>query len=578
MLERLTELRTAPVMDGAYEWVAARARYAVDPSDPGTARIADIGLAPRDADGLIRFSGDVVLLRPVGRGNGRALLAVPNRGMVALPFASEFRVGGTRKPFRIVDPHLLDQGWTIAWPGWQWDVPKHLVGLTPPECRVGPGWLRADFRIEAPAREHGLHDILRFGPHQPALVFDAYPAASLDDPGAALRVRTTQMGPGVPIPHDAWSFTSPTTLEVAGGFRPHHWYELDYRSTRAPLVGAGLLAVRDVGAHLRSRHDAVFGYGQSQSGRFLREFLFEGLNVSEDGERVFDGIFAEIASARRGEFNRRYAQPGQLGAMMPEYGPPYDSASLLNRQRRRGGVPKVFFVNSAWEYWRGDAALVHQDPVSGADLPEDPDVRAHLVSGTDHLGASPTKAMMPLGNPPHALDPGPVHKALFRQLQDWSLDGIAPTPSQVPRRADGSAVTREEVLARFPAAARPDPAVLPWTPAIDPDRVEWPLSLGEARVALVSDVDESGNEVAGIRLPAVEAGVAAYTGWNPRRHIDGLPDVLYDMAGSRLPTFTGASPAVGDIRSAADRLVERRLLLPEDAERVVERTVAETRP
>ena len=53
--------------------------------------------------------------------------------------------------------------------------------------------------------------------------------------------------------------------------------------------------------------------------------MFEGLNLAEDGRQVFDGLLAEIASARRGEFNRRYAQPGLLVPMMPELGPPYDS-------------------------------------------------------------------------------------------------------------------------------------------------------------------------------------------------------------------------------------------------------------
>jgi hypothetical protein len=72
----------------------------------------------------------------------------------------------------------------------------------------------------------------------------------------------------------------------------------------------------------------VFASGVSQTGRVLREFLFEGLNAGEQGEQVFDGVLAEIASARRGEFNRRYAQPSLLHPMMPEYGPPYDTSSL----------------------------------------------------------------------------------------------------------------------------------------------------------------------------------------------------------------------------------------------------------
>ena len=72
------------------------AHYAVDPDAPANARIADLGLAPRDGDGKVRFSGDVVLLRPDGGGNRRALLAVPNRGMVRLPFCGAQARSGFR--------------------------------------------------------------------------------------------------------------------------------------------------------------------------------------------------------------------------------------------------------------------------------------------------------------------------------------------------------------------------------------------------------------------------------------------------------------------------------------------------
>jgi Alpha/beta hydrolase domain len=283
----------------------------------------------------------------------------------------------------------------------------------------------------------------------------------------------------------------------------------------------------------------------------------------------------QIASARRGEFNRRYAQPGLLHPMMPEYGPPYDTSSLLARQRALGGVPKIILTNSSWEYWRGDGALVHQDPVTGADLPEDPDARSYLISGTDHIGpAGDLKQMFPTGNPPHSLDPGPVVRALFTQLEQWVADGVEPASSAVPRQADRTAASRGSVLKEFPGAALPEAGTLPYTPGLDPDRVQWPLELGEPRIALVSAVDDNGNEIAGIRLPAVETGIAAYTGWNPRRHVDGLPDVLYDMVGSRLPARS--TPTERELRAAARQLARARFLLEEDVELAVRQALAET--
>lgn len=578
MLEAVETHRVELFGEGAYEWIAATAAYAVDPDDPGTARIADLALVPTDPDGKIRFTGDVVILRPTGRRNGRALLSVPNRGSAQLPFSVGAEPGGIAAPPSVGDGFLLEQGWTVALPGWQWDVPAGLIGIATPVIDVEPGWLRADFRIEVPVEERSLGESIPGAPGMPGDEFAAYPAADTDAQDATLRVRAAQMGPSVIVPRSEWSFTSPTTIALRVGFWPARWYDLVYRSIHAPVVGVGLLALRDFGAHLRRDHEAVFAHGVSQTGRALREFLFEGLNLDEDDQKVFDGAFIDIASARRGEFNRRYAQPGLLAPMMPEYGPPYDSTSLLQRQRSRGGVPKVILTNSAWEYWRGDGALVHQDAVTGADLPDDPDVRAHLVSGTDHIGAAPAiKVTIPLQNPPHQLDPTPIHRALLAQLEAWALDGIEPEPSMVPRLSDGTAVTRDVVLAAFDPSVIPAADVLPYTPDLDPDSTTWPIAFGAPRPALVSAIDETGNERAGIRLPAVEIGIASYTLWNPRRHIDDLPDVLYDMFGSRFPRGPHVRPTVEQIRRAAEALVQRRFLLRSDVNLVVEQALAELR-
>ncbi len=90
----------------------------------------------------------------------------------------------------------------------------------------------------------------------------------------------------------------------------------------------------------------------------------------------------------------------------------------------------------------------------------------------------------------------------------------------------------------------------------------------------MSTVDNTGNELAGIRLPAIAVPAAAYTGWNPRVHVEGLPDVLYEFTGSKLPLQSGAVPAdraayEAEVASAAAALVRDRLLLAEDAPRAV---------
>jgi hypothetical protein len=213
------------------------------------------------------------------------------------------------------------------------------------------------------------------------------------------------------------------------------------------------------------------------------------------------------------------------------------------------------------------------------------------MAGTDHFGSSKIKEALPATNPVHRLDVTPVNRALLVALENWVCDDVEPPSSKVPRTSDGTAVSRKDVLSAFGHSSAPDPSALPQARSIDlgPDADRgigsWPVKLGEAYVDLVSAIDDDGNEVAGIRLPAVAAPIASYTGWNPRRHIDELPDVLYERIGSKLPFPPGRPsaaeryPTHGDyaaaVRAAAETLVAERFLLAEEIEAVVAKAAAD---
>lgn len=550
-----------PHTDNRYENVEATVTFAVDPDYQANERIADLRLAPRDADGLVRFDADLRLLRPVSGGNGKLLFVVPNRGVP------------TNAPW-LKNGFLLERGWTIASCGWQWDVQRGpaILGMTAPQADVAPGFMRLQWRSDSIRADHPLSfsapEIESIPGAEALFTFTAYPTVDVEDPDAVLTVRTAPDAEPTTIPRNTWRFTDETHVALDGGFQPFHIYELVYRSALAPVAGCGLLAIRDIVSHLRA--DGIthtFAYGVSQAGRLLRQFLSDGLNIDESGMAVFDGVFSDFASANRGEFNHRYAQPSTPGRSGTEG--PFGNADLLARQRRLGGVPKIIFTNSATEYWQGDGALVHVDPESGADLPEDPDVRTYLLAGTDHFGSSKIKDALPAANPVHHLDVTPVTRALLIALQDWVADGIEPPASRVPRTADGTAVARKEVLSAFGHVNTPAPA--------------WLLS--SYHVDLVSAVDEDGNEVAGVRLPAVAAPLATYTGWNARRFVEELPDVMYERIGSKLP-FRPGRPSVAErypsrddyaaaVRSAAQALLEQRFLLSAEFDAVVKKAVAD---
>jgi hypothetical protein len=575
-----------PHSDSRYEWVEATVEFAVDPDLLANQRIVDLELAPRDTDGMVRYDADLKLLRPVDGGNGKLLFVVPNRGVP------------TYAPW-LKNGFLLDRGYTIASCGWQWDVQRGpaTLGMSAPSADVPPGFMRLEWRSDSASADHPLSftvpEIDALPPGAEALfTFTDYPTVDIEDPEAVLSVRTAPDADPTVISRDSWHFTDETHLTLDGGFKPFHWYELVYRTSRTPVVGCGLLAIRDVVSHLRGDGiDHAFAYGVSQAGRLLRQFLSDGLNVDETGMTVFDGVFSEFASATSGEFNHRYAQPSM--AQVTGFGnmAPFAGAELLARQRELGGVPKTIFTNSATEYWNSGGALLHVDPYTGADLPEDPDVRTYLLASTDHFGSSKLKEAVPAANPVHRLDVTPVNRALFVALEDWVCEGVEPPDSKVPRSSDGTAVARKEVLSFFSHTNAPDPSALSYARHIDlgPHAHRgvgsWPIQLGEPYVDLVSAVDEDGNEVAGIRLPSVAAPLAAYTGWNPRRHIDELPDVLYERVGSRLP-FPPGRPSVTErypsredyvaaVRNAAESLVAERFLLADEVDAVVGKAAAD---
>src|SRR5262245_26438109 len=57
---------------GSYEKIRGRALFSVDPNAPANKSIADLALAPRDAQGAVQFSAEFLLLRPTdpARANG----------------------------------------------------------------------------------------------------------------------------------------------------------------------------------------------------------------------------------------------------------------------------------------------------------------------------------------------------------------------------------------------------------------------------------------------------------------------------------------------------------------------------
>ena len=258
----------APFADGAesgeagpYERVDGLLTHAIDPANPANALITDLALARRGADGLVRFTGDFTLIAPVDleRGNGELLIDVVNRGrrqvMSTFNLAPPSRVGSSEIP--LGDGFLCRRGYTVLSVGWQWDVPRSPAMMASrllrpsrtgslrrgrcwwrsgPTRRSGRGcWRTASTAVSSSRRRR-----------------TAGPAAGEGLEGWAVpgdsRVRPWRFAEET----DAGVFPSASHITVEAGMEPGKIYHVVYTTDHAPVVGAGLLAVRDAAAWLKN--------------------------------------------------------------------------------------------------------------------------------------------------------------------------------------------------------------------------------------------------------------------------------------------------------------------------------------
>jgi hypothetical protein len=579
---------------GAYERVDGRLHVAVDPEHPPNARIVDLGLAPRGGDGRVRFSSDVCLLIPAEaeRGNRRLIVELPNRGRRRLPrylLRAPIGAAGTAD-IPPGDGFLLRRGYAIAWIGWQWDVVRSeaLLGLEAPvafqDGRPVSGRTILRFQPNIAHTTHLLADLS----HQP------YPTADVDDAQAELWVSDYRNGPRSAIPRERWRFAGEQDGEVVPdaryihypeGFQPGKVYDLLYTTHRAPVVGCGLLAVRDGASFLRyattldnplaGRIDWTIAFGISQTARMLRHFLWLGLNLDEEERIVFDGVLPNVGGARRGEFNQRFGQPSIQPTPSPGYLPPYDDTALLANQRAIGGAPKVVQTNASAEYWRGDCAYLHLAPDATGDLPPDPDTRIYYFAGTQHDPSEIEALQTPMDGARgryryNWVDYTPLLRAALVNLDRWVSEGVPPPPSAHPRLADGTLIPRDAVLEEFadgrvPGLHLPDPDRLPYLWQVDAGEraqegiVDVPVEVLGRLPAFVSAIDADGNETGGLRLPDLTAPLASLAGWNPRDPATGASEQILDYKGATHPfprTFEERLASGDTRRSIAERYAD----------------------
>src|SRR5471030_513594 len=548
-----------------YERVIGRAFFAVDPSLPANRIIVDIDKAPRNAEGQVEFSSDIYILKPKDprAGNGSVLFEVSNRGGKGM-LGIFNRAGGSTDPRNerdFGDGFLFEQGYTLVWLGWQFDVPEqpNLMRLYAPVAKGVKGLVRAEITVDSEALSHSVAD----RNHRP------YPVLNPDDAALKLTVRDRAEGERRTVPRASWHVEDGTRIAMKEGFEPGRIYELVYTAQDPPVAGAGMAAMRDTISFLKygGAKDEVLGdqnrylkrafaFGVSQSGRFLRTYLYNGFNQDERNRKAFDGIMAHVGGAGRGSFNVRFAQPSRdghpfLNTLYPTDIFPFTDLDetdagltdgLLTHAMKPRDWPKVFYTNSSYEYYGRDASLIHTSIDGKKDAPLPSTTRIYFFAGGQH---GPAAFPPPQNHTQNMSNPDPYTwslRALLVAMNHWVKDGAEPPASQYPKVAADQAVPLGAVqFPKIPGVAFPTRTQRAWHADYGPQfRAEGvitqePPKLGAPFPLLFPQVDRDGNEVAGVRMPEIQAPLATYTGWNLRAPDIGAPDELFSMQGSWIP-------------------------------------------
>ncbi len=621
---------------GRYERLSGKAFGEVDPADPLNAGITYIQDAPRNARGRVEYVVDISILKPIeaARGNGTLLYDVVNRGARRAFDVFHIGPGGGNHPSRALDTgdgFLLRQGYTLVVSGWQADLPRDgnsFAADYPVATRGGNLIVKnvtAEFIVTKPVFT------LNIG-WDNGRALQPYVAVERAMPRARLVRRAHADAPDEVIPRDEWTFGScpdgksvaPSNVDVClpDGFSPDYVYYLVYEARDPVVTGLAFAATRDIVSFLRNDTSnanplvARIGrdpqpnairrailFGRSQSGRYAKDFVYQGFNQDEAKRIVFDGAIALTSGGRLTNVNSEFAMPGRFSTALvghftsgDQFPFTYETLTdpvsgrtdgLLARCRAQGVCPKIMHWDSSAEAWGARSSLVRTDPPGKTDVPIPDNVRLYYFAGTQHVpvGASGDGGICQYPTNPNQYKE--AARALLVAMNEWVASGKAPPASRYPSLAERTLVRplpqREFGFPEIPGKR--------YTGGVNhlymnDENAEPPRHIADKQYAvLVPKVDRDGNELAGIRSVTLQVPLGTYMGWNLRKK-GYMEDRSCYLQGSFIPFIRWRVDRGNDPRpsleeryrskanyvrlaeAAAQRLRQDGFLLAEDAQRL----------
>ncbi len=342
---------------GPYEKLVGKADFALHPAVQQNRIIVALPLAPRNARGEVEFSADFYLLKPVDptRGNGRLFYEAGNRGRkrILATFQKAASAGDPTTEEEIGDGALMRQGFTLLWLGWQWDVPEGRMRMEMPVAtnRGEPitGWVRGNFILGQRVDTASLADRGHLG-------YEVLDPLSDEN---TMTVRELPLDLPRVVDRQTWRFVGSQTVALEGGFEPGKIYDVIYKSKDPRVVGCGLAGTRDIVSFFKYEEGEAnpmpgiqhaLAWGVSQTGRFLRHFLYQGFNEDEQGRPVFDGVSIKwVAPAEALSTIVSGKLPGMPSSTSTSCIPSTCSLSPTGGKRIRKQILPIAFSSGRWK-------------------------------------------------------------------------------------------------------------------------------------------------------------------------------------------------------------------------------------
>jgi hypothetical protein len=223
-----------PIVAG-YERITGRVHFGLNPNSPPTAS-CDLEFAPLNTAGEVECAAGFEILQPqdASKGNGTILFEVSNRGGKGRLSRFDFARGAND----LGDQWVLQQGYTLVWLGWEWDIPasnRNALHFAAPHFRPdalpAAGLVRSEFTPDKSATVMSVGDRTQ----------DIHVSKPL-----ALYVRQGTDGAPKLVPSEFWTLGADgRSVEKHGGFEAGMLYEFVYEGKGSVIAGAGLAAMRD---------------------------------------------------------------------------------------------------------------------------------------------------------------------------------------------------------------------------------------------------------------------------------------------------------------------------------------------